>query len=727
MPLIFQFNAAWPLYIVTGLAVLGLLAVWMASRRTAAPSRRTLTEHRDVVEEMHAGVLVLDAQAICVSRGGRIRELLDHPADWEPVGKPIVEIISELAQRGDYGPRIPGDRPVDPDLFKKAEFAEFYLETPSGKVTAVEVSTLRKGGWIMTYTDMTRTKVQTRMLYRTQTELAESESRARDLARQADAANHAKTAFLAAMSHEIRTPMNGIIGMSELLSEGELTTEQRTYADTIRQSADALLVIINDILDFSKIEAGKMTLAKERFNLLVAIEDVLMLVAPKGFEKGLEIVIDYPPDLATDFVGDVQRLRQIMINLVGNAVKFTNEGRVQVGVCKAAGPQDALEIYVDDTGIGIPEESIEQIFGEFTRVETVEGGKYEGTGLGLAITRTLVSMMQGTTSVTSEVGRGTRFSVSLPLPEAPVDTGSDMAATARSRLSGLSVLAVERLSGNRDLLHCWLGAAGVELHAVAHVDEAVSTLRLAEEAGRPFAAVIVDCSSEESENLQEIGAAAPGVPMLTMVSADPNAVPQASPVAGVAGRLLKPLRPSILVQGIEAALFPSESRTALPASMTSGKSDQISELHARYGAMKLLIAEDNQTNRLVVSKMLKDQPVEFAFAEDGVLAVEMAQSMRPDLILMDMSMPRMTGPEATVEIRRLEGLSGGPRTPIVALTANAMEADRQTCLRAGMDHCLSKPIRKSVLLAALADYWPEASASTAGVSVDVQEPMSSAS
>ena len=399
--------------------------------------RRRKEELDDMLGSVHAGVIVLDAAEVCVAFGGRLHELLEMRADWDPTGLGMVEILTELADRGDFGPRVPPCLPVDPGLFRSPAFREVYLETPRGRIVSVSVCDLPRGGWVLTYTDITEHKGQTRMVLRAQRELELSEARARQLAREAEGANAAKSAFLTAISHEIRTPMNGIIGMSELLAESGLTEEQHAQVATIRQSCESLLVLVSDILDLSKIEAGRMTLDNAPFDLRCAIEDVLRLVCPKARPCGLAVRLDYGAGVPELFVGDRQRFRQVLINLVGNAVKFTPRGSVVVRVrgkargqsrrrscgearCQSGGAM-ALEIAVEDTGIGIAEEHLSRIFDEFARVEGAGARHFEGTGLGLAISKRLVEMMAGEITVRSELGVGTTFMLRLELPVVPAD------------------------------------------------------------------------------------------------------------------------------------------------------------------------------------------------------------------------------------------------------------------------------------------------------------------
>ena len=691
---------------VLALAIIGVIVIVRTGREQA--EQHLESEVPKFVSEMRAGLIVLDRDAVCTATAGCLRRLLDQPDNWSPIGQPISEVIAELARRGDYGPRIPGDQPIDPDLFKRAEFTEFYLETPSGRVVAVEVAARQSGGWVLTYTDMTRTKVQTRMLYRVQAELAESEARAQDLARDAEAANKAKTAFLAAMSHEIRTPMNGIIGMSELLCESRLDAEQRAFADTIRQSGDALLVIINDILDFSKIEAGRMTFSPAPFNMLLAVEDVLALLAPKAQARGVEVILGFDADLPVGLCGDEQRLRQILMNLVGNAVKFTLEGHVVVRVSGAqSNDRVDLQIEVEDTGIGIPPDEVDKVFGEFSRVEPSGTTRFEGTGLGLAITQKLVDGMGGTVGVTSQVGVGSTFTVQIPLQAAP----EIPRPAVPSVLEGVRVLCVDQAEENLALLQAWLARAGMKVFAANTPNRAYDLFQIARETGGPIQLALVDLGATGGgmpRLLERLHGDDPAMRIVQMVLPDREEPSLSVPDGVISGRVLKPLRASGLCQALadiisadRGGLAPAAPRQADSAGAPPASAEGTSPALAT-----VLVAEDNKTNRMVVSKMLKGQPLVLHFAEDGQAAVDRFQELDADMIFMDLSMPKMSGIDATREIRRIEAGRRLARTPIIALTANAMQGDREICLEAGMDEYLSKPIRKAELLDMIRAYWP---------------------
>ena len=678
--------------LLIGAAVASLATVVLFLRIRRSERRRT-----DTLRRLNFGALVLDQNAACLETFGDLSRLLERPDDWSPVGQTLPEIISESAARGDFGPRINTTMTVDPQFFLSANVEDIYLETPSGRVLAIAMFEADNGGWIMSYSDITHMKEQTRMLYRAKVELANSEARAKELAYDAEAANRAKTAFLAAMSHEIRTPMNGIIGMSEMLGETKLTAEQKSYSDTIRQSADALLGIINDILDFSKIEAGRMNLREETFDLLTTCEDVLMLVSPKAHEKGLDVALVFDPDLPRNLVGDVLRLRQVLINLAGNAAKFTLKGKIVLRVSGVQRGQNlAMQIDVEDTGIGISDENIERIFSEFTRVDHSGTRHFEGTGLGLAITRKIVEIMAGDISVESTIDVGTTFRLRLTMPlakEASTDT-EDTALTGEA----MRLLCIDPMEENRRGLKVHLEALGHSVSTAREVKSGESLIALSEETRGPFDVIILDGSLAQPgldalNKLAEEGAAK--TPIIITSAAELEDGVGKHP--RVAGRLLKPLRYSTIDPMIRDVLNPPVALDLPP------EQDPPAVLQAGR-SVRLLVAEDNKTNRIVVSKMLKDSPVELTFAENGRYAVEMHRDFVPALIFMDLSMPEMNGMDAARAIRKAERQFGLPRPPIVALTANAMEGDREKCIEAGMDDYLSKPIRKKQLLAMIERY-----------------------
>jgi signal transduction histidine kinase/CheY-like chemotaxis protein len=504
--------------------------------------------------------------------------------------------------------------------------------------------------------------------------------------RAAEAANRAKSAFLANMSHEIRTPMNGVVGMAELLCDTSLSEEQRLFAETIRSSGEALLVIINDILDYSKIEAERLTLRPEPFDLERTIHEVTMLLQPRAREKGLDLMIDFDMFLPTRFVGDPGRLRQVLTNLIGNAVKFTEKGHVLtrvVGVELDDGRQQ-LHVTVEDSGIGIATEYLEHVFGEFNQVEDERNRKFEGTGLGLAITRRLIEHMGGAVWVDSELGKGSSFGFRVTLPVA------EDAGALQIPVSVRRVLVVDDQFINRTILERQLAPCGIEVTLCRSGAEALAHLAT----NGAYDAVLTDHEMPEMDGvtlLERLRAEGHAMPVLLLTS-NPGGVRGAA--ADFSGILQKPILRSDLYRRLQMLVTPPAPE-APPQSVTPPSA---------LRQMRVLAAEDNRTNQLVFQKMVKSMDIELVFADNGRLAVELFQSFRPDLIFMDISMPEMDGKEAATAIRALEG--GNSHVPIVALTAHAMDGDAEAILAAGIDRYLTKPLRKAAIAETLAAFCP---------------------
>ena len=652
-------------------------------------------------------------------------EMLDVPREVVAVGRTLDDFLDYCQNRGDYGTdeNALATRTKVSEWHKNLVAHTIERQTKSHRWLRIDAKPTEDRSMIITYTDITEAK--------------QREEELQHLLVKAEMADRAKSEFLANMSHEIRTPMNGVLGMAELLSRTELDTRQRTFTDVIVKSGNALLTIINDILDFSKIDAGQLVLDKAPFDLRETVEDVASLISSRAAEKDIELIVRIDPALPERVVGDMGRIRQIITNLAGNAIKFTETGHVLIELTGSLSVAERLDltIRVQDTGIGIPSDKLEAVFEKFSQVDNSSTRRHEGTGLGLAITSRLVSLMEGTIRADSKDGEGSVFTIEMSMP---VDKSAAPTRIAPVDVSGARVLVIDDNAVNRAILTEQMTAWGFDSCAAVSGREGLDVLAAADALGVPVDVIILDYHMPDMDGgmttraiRQAHGPDKPAIVMLT--SMDLKTTDADNRNGTVQATLMKPARSSLLLETIvgvlqQAAQNESKMDTYKPGSAADGSSGAdgsprrqqpvarsskagrkpVSANPASQGnRLDLLVAEDNEVNQIVFSQILDEMGLQYLIADNGGSAVEMWKKHRPALILMDVSMPVMNGHQATEAIRKAEAEDSAlGHTPVIGVTAHALTGDKERCLEAGMDDYLSKPISPEKLEGKIREWLP---------------------
>ncbi|MFV0359957.1 response regulator [Tropicimonas sp.] len=670
-----------------------------------AEAQMEIAERRlwDSVETIADGFAVFDREDRLIAANSAWLSIFDHSEAIQP-GISYLDVLTFAVGEGvfDIGERKP-DRWIAEmlDRWDRPSVPETTQQLWDGRYLRLLDRRARDGDMVCVAQDVTAMKEREAELH---------EARAR-----AEAANRSKSVFLANMSHELRTPMNGVVAMTDLMLEGDLNEEQTLYLRTIRNSGEALLAIINDVLDFTRIEAEKLVLRPEPFDLERMLHEVLTLVVPQARDRSIDLHVDYDLFLPTRLTGDPGRLRQVLTNLIGNAVKFTMQGHVLVRVVGMELERETWQIHVtvEDTGIGIATDQQTRIFDSFAQVEQDKNRKFEGTGLGLAICREIVDLMSGEIWVESEPAKGSCFGISVTLPCA------DGGAPAPRALAPGQIRAMMAGGGglDQDILSKQLRQLGMEVRCLGTGAEALAAIR---SGPAPQIVLIDERLPDTSGRKLARDMRAGGLHSATvLLCADPHSARTSSAAPAVDATLVRPVLRSDLFRTLDkiAAAHPrpgagrTDERTetgpesgqnAPDVPADSAEAPPLSTTGKRR--MRVLAAEDNRTNQLVFRKLVKTLDIELAVAGNGHEAVELFASFHPDLVFMDISMPELDGTEATRMIRATER---GSRVPIVAMTAHALSGDREEILSAGLDQYLTKPLRKGPVIERILAHCPD--------------------